>query len=90
MPYTILLPCACTAYVGCWPDTGIAHTRVIEFRSPGCRVRTHERGAKVYLWELLPKSPAETASVHPTSGSLPSELPPSRLASPRQALTSDF
>ena len=55
MSYTLPLPCGCTAYVSCWPETGIAHTRIIELRSPDCQVRTHERGAKVYLWELLPK-----------------------------------
>ncbi len=31
MSYTLPLPCGCTAYVSCWPDTGVAHTRVIEF-----------------------------------------------------------
>lgn len=55
MSYTIPLPCGCTAYVSCWPDTGVAHTRIIEFRAARCRVRTHERGSRVYLWELLPK-----------------------------------
>jgi hypothetical protein len=56
MSYTIPLPCGCTAYVSCWPDSGVAHTRVIEFRAAACRVRSHERGAKVYLWELLPQT----------------------------------
>jgi len=54
MSYTIPLPCGCTAYVSCWPDSGIAHTRIIELRAPGCRIRNHERGARVYLWEMLP------------------------------------
>jgi len=40
--------------MSCWPDSGIAHTRIIEFRAPACRVRNHERGARVYLWEILP------------------------------------
>ncbi len=55
MSYTLPLPCGCTAYVACWPDTGVAHTRVIEFRHAACRVRTHERGTKVFLWDLLPE-----------------------------------
>jgi len=54
MSYTLPLPCGCTAYVSCSPDTGIAHTRIIEFRHAACRVRSHVRGTKVFLWELLP------------------------------------
>lgn len=55
MSYTLPLPCGCTAYVACSPDTGIAHTRVIEFRHAACRVRNHECGTKVFLWDLLPE-----------------------------------
>ena len=56
MSYTLPLPCGCTAYVSCWPDTGVAHTRIIEFRSSTCRVRSHERGAKVFPWDLMPQT----------------------------------
>lgn len=59
MSYTLPLPCGCTAYVSCWPDTGVAHTRVIEFRGASCRVRTHDRGRRVYLWDLLPQPTAQ-------------------------------
>lgn len=55
MSYTLNLPCGCTAYVSCWPDSGIAHTRIIESRGAGCRVRAHDRGTKVFLWDLLPE-----------------------------------
>lgn len=54
MSYTIDLPCGCLVYVSCHPVTGFAHTRVVQHRSAGCRVRRHEVGARVYLWELLP------------------------------------
>jgi hypothetical protein len=61
MSYTLPLPCGCVAYVSCWPETGVAHTRVIEFKAQTCPVRTHERGAKIYLWELLPPRVASEA-----------------------------
>lgn len=54
MSYTLTLPCGCVVYVSCHPQTGIAHTRVIESRDPSCRVRRHDVGARLYLWELLP------------------------------------
>lgn len=54
MSYSLPLPCGCTAYVSCWPDTGVAHTRIIEFKGGTCRVRTHDRGSRVFLWEFLP------------------------------------
>jgi hypothetical protein len=62
MSYTHPLPCGCTVYVACWPDTGVAHTRVIESRARGCRVRTHEVGARIYVWELLPREGLSTAT----------------------------
>ena len=54
MSYNLTLPCGCLIYVACHPATGIAHTRIIERRGPGCRVRRHEVGLRLYLWELLP------------------------------------
>ena len=54
MSYNLTLPCGCLIYVACRPDTGVAHTRIIERRGPGCRVRRHEVGLRLYLWEILP------------------------------------
>ena len=54
MSYNLTLPCGCVVYVSCHPRTRIAHTRIIQARAPACRVRKHEVGARLYLWELLP------------------------------------
>ena len=54
MSYTLTLQCGCTVFVACHPATRIAHTRIIETRGPACRVRRHEVGLKLYLWEILP------------------------------------
>jgi hypothetical protein len=55
MSYTITLRCGCVVYVSCHPETHIAHTRVIESRGAGCAERRHDRGVRVFLWELLPQ-----------------------------------
>lgn len=54
MSYNLKLPCGCTAYVACHPSTGLAHTRIIERRGPACTRRSHDVGARLFLWELLP------------------------------------
>jgi hypothetical protein len=54
MSYTLTLDCGCTVYVACNPKTNAAHTRIIERRGPTCRVRKHEVGLKLHLWDLLP------------------------------------
>jgi hypothetical protein len=54
MSYTLTLQCGCVVYVACNPQTRLAHTRVIESRGRGCRVRRHEIGLRLYLWEILP------------------------------------
>jgi hypothetical protein len=54
MSYTVALWCGCTVYVSCNPGTGLAHARVVERRGPACPVKTHEVGARLWLWELLP------------------------------------
>jgi hypothetical protein len=54
MSYTLTLECGCTVYVSCHPITRVAHTRIIERRDPACKVRRHETGARVWLWEMLP------------------------------------
>jgi len=61
MSYNLTLPCGCTVYVACHPETRVAHTRVIERRGLGCRTPQHEVGARVYLWELLPEARPQEA-----------------------------
>lgn len=59
MSYTVTLGCGCRVYVACHPRTGLAHTRIIEYRPSGCAVRSHEVGVRVPVWELLPYEPDE-------------------------------
>jgi hypothetical protein len=59
MSHTLTLPCGCLVYVSCHPQTGIAHTRVIERRGPTCSVRRHDVGTRLYLWEILPEPAKE-------------------------------
>jgi hypothetical protein len=59
MSYTVTLGCGCRVYVACHPRTGVAHTRIIETRSLECRVRSHDVGVRIALWELLPYEPDE-------------------------------
>ncbi len=54
MSYNLTLQCGCVVFVACHPETRIAHTRVIELRGSRCRMRRHEVGVKLFLWELLP------------------------------------
>jgi hypothetical protein len=54
MSYNLTLECGCTVYVSTHPQTRIAHTRIIQTRGSHCRVRRHETGLRLYLWELLP------------------------------------
>lgn len=68
MSYNLTLPCGCLIYVACHPTTGIAHTRIIERRGPGCRVRRHEVGLRLYLWELLPDPKHQTQPVFVSDG----------------------
>jgi hypothetical protein len=56
--YTLTLQCGCIVYVSCHPDTGVAHTRVIERRGASCRVRQHDVGVRLWLWEVLPPATA--------------------------------
>ena len=63
MSYNLTLQCGCMVYVACHPRTAIAHTRVIERRDPGCRVRRHEVGLRLHLWELLPDPQHRTGPV---------------------------
>jgi hypothetical protein len=59
MSYSLTIACGCTVYVSCHPRTGVAHTRIVERRGPACRIRRHDVGARVWLWELLPDASHE-------------------------------
>jgi hypothetical protein len=63
MSYTVTLWCGCSVYVSCNPQTHLAHSRVVERRGPGCPVRRHEVGARLWLWEMLPDSRAADTSI---------------------------
>jgi hypothetical protein len=66
MSYNLTVQCGCLIYVSCDPKTGYAHSRVIERKGEQCRVRTHDVGVRLYLWELLPE-PAKSAATPPTN-----------------------
>jgi hypothetical protein len=51
MSYDITLQCGCIVYVACDPQTGLAHTRVIERRGRQCASRMHEVGLHLQLTE---------------------------------------
>jgi hypothetical protein len=59
MSYTVTLWCGCIAYVSCHPATGLAHTRIVERRGTECRVRRHDVGVRLWLWEMLPDTPRD-------------------------------
>ena len=62
MSYTVSLGCGCQVYVSCHPRSGVAHTRIIEFRSSRCTIRSHDVGVRIPAWELLryePDNPGE-------------------------------
>ena len=62
MSYNLTVRCGCLVYVSCDPKTGFAHSRVIERKGVDCRVRTHDVGVRLYLWELLPE-PSKSTNV---------------------------
>ncbi len=62
MSYNLTLECGCMVYVSCHPRTGVAHTRVIERRGAMCQQRIHDRGVRLWLWDLLP--PDKHAHAH--------------------------
>ena len=53
MSYNLTLQCGCLVYIACDPLTSVAHARIIERRDPGCRVRKHEIGLRLPLWEIV-------------------------------------
>ena len=62
MSHNLTLQCGCVVYVSAHPETGVAHTRIIQSRGSECRVRRHEVGLRLYVWELLP-DPAHRVEV---------------------------
>ena len=54
MSYNLTLACGCTVRVLCDAGTKAARLRVLERRGPGCPVRKHKAGLRLYLWDLLP------------------------------------
>jgi hypothetical protein len=66
MSYTVTLGCGCRVYVACHPQTGIAHTRLIETRPPDCAVRSHAIDVRIPVWELLPYKPDDPIAVRKT------------------------
>jgi hypothetical protein len=68
MSYNLTLQCGCLVYVACHPKTRIAHTRVIERKGAACRVRRHEIGLRLHLWEILPDPRHHDRPVFVTEG----------------------
>lgn len=62
MSYTVTLRCGCRVYVSCNPRSGVAHTRIIEERSPDCAIRAHDIGVRIPSWELLAYEPDEPSA----------------------------
>jgi hypothetical protein len=69
MSYNVSLRCGCQVYVSCHPRSGVAHTRVIEFRSQRCAIRSHDVGVRIPAWELLRYEPDEQGEVGATVAS---------------------
>jgi hypothetical protein len=53
MSYNLTLQCGCLVYIACDPLTSVAHARILERRDPGCRVRKHEVGLRLSLFEIV-------------------------------------
>ena len=67
MSYTLTIECGCLVYVASHLRTRIVHTRIIERRGGECRVRAHDVGVRLQLWELLPDpEPARMAGTRIT------------------------
>ncbi len=74
MSYTLTIGCGCLVYVSSHPRTRIVHTRIIERRGGECRVRSHDIGVRLQLWELLPDpEPARIASARLTTSGAATE-----------------
>ncbi len=67
MSYAVTIGCGCLVYVASHPRTKIVHTRIIERRGGDCRVRAHDIGVRLQLWELLPDpEPARVSTARVT------------------------
>jgi hypothetical protein len=55
MALQVTMWCGCQLHVTCNPDTGAADGRFIQRRGDGCLEDTHEVGAHLPVWELLPE-----------------------------------
>jgi hypothetical protein len=53
MSYNLTLQCGCLVYIACDPRTAVAHARILERRGSGCRVRKHEVGLRLSLFEIV-------------------------------------
>ena len=53
MSYNLTLQCGCIVYVACDPKTGLSHTRIVELRGEHCRIKRHDIGTRIYLWEIV-------------------------------------
>ena len=53
MSYNLTLRCGCLIYIACDPRTDVAHAHILERRGPGCRVRKHEVGLRLSLFEIV-------------------------------------
>ncbi len=69
MSYTLSLQCGCSVYVACHPVTGVPHARILETVGPTCRVRRHEVGLRLAIWELLPDPAYHPQAVFVSDGS---------------------
>lgn len=52
--YDLTLQCGCVLRVARDSRAATGPIRVVETRGDRCAIRTHEAGARLYLWELLP------------------------------------
>jgi len=69
MSYNLTLQCGCVVYVACNPASGLSHTRVLEKKGPLCRMRQHEVGLRLFLWEILPDPAHRPRPVFVSDGS---------------------
>jgi len=68
MSYNITLRCGCLVYVACHPQTGVAHSRIVECRGQLCLIRRHEIGVRLASGELAPDDGDPQSPVVKTGG----------------------
>jgi hypothetical protein len=61
--YTVSFWCGCRVYVSCHTRTGLANARIVEQRGAACPERRHQRGTRLWLWELLPDRRADEPGI---------------------------